>query len=251
MLARPESWIALLLLAALLASWQWRNRSGRGYILACLGFILTVGVLPLGEVLMRPLETMFPADPAASAPAGIIILGGAEDGNALSTNGQPGVNEAGERFLAGMALARKYPEALLIFTGGSGQLLYEKALGPDIARRIFEGGGIDAARTLLEGNSRNTAENAAYTLDLISDLEGPWLLVTSAFHMPRAVGTFCAAGWRDIIPYPVDFRGMGELELGWDLGVRLVTLNTAAKEWIGILAYRATGRMESLSPSAC
>lgn len=251
MLARPESWIVLLLVAALFASRRSIKRSGRGYLFACIGFILAVGILPLGELLMRPLETRFPADPTPSAPAGIIILGGAEDGDAMSTNGLPGVNEAGERFLAGMALARKYPDALLVFTGGSGQILGERVGGADIARKIFEDGGIDATRTLLEGYSRNTAENAAYTLELIDDREGPWLLVTSAFHIPRAVGTFCAAGWRDIIPYPVDFRGMGRLELRWNLGNRLVALNTGAKEWIGILAYRVTGRMDNLSFSAC
>jgi uncharacterized SAM-binding protein YcdF (DUF218 family) len=105
---------------------------------------------------------------------------------------------------------------------------------------------------LLENRSRNTAENAANTRVLVSyDITGPWLLVTSAFHMPRAVGTFCAAGWRNIIPYPVDYRGIGSLEIGWDLGGRLSVLNIAVKEWIGLTAYRITGRSTQLFADAC
>ena len=249
--ARPESWIVLLLLAALLASRQSSDRVGRRYVKACLGFILAIGILPVGELLMRPLETRFPADPVASAPAGIIILGGAEDGTGMRTTGLPGVNEAGERFLVGMALARAYPEAQLIFTGGSGQVLSEGMPGAEIAARIFASGGIEVDRVLLESQSRNTAENAAYSLDLVGERAGPWILVTSAFHMPRAVGSFCAAGWRNIVPYPVDFRGVDDVDLAWDLGAGLTDLNIGVKEWIGIFAYRVTGRMESFWPSAC
>lgn len=95
------------------------------------------------------------------------------------------------------------------------------------------------------------AENAARSLELVGRRAGPWVLVISAFHMPRAVGTFCAAGWRNIIPYPVDFRGAGQLELGWDLGGGLSKLNMGLKEWIGLVAYRVTGRMDSLWPRAC
>ena len=250
-LARPESWIVILLMAALFTSRRSTNCAGRGFMTAGLVFILSVGALPIGALLMHPLETKFPADPDVLGPSGIIILGGGEDGTGMRETGHPGVNEAGERFLAGMALARVYPEATLIFTGGSAQILGEGMSGAEIARRIFADGGIDEARVRLEDQSRNTAENAAYSLDLIGDGAGPWILVTSAFHMPRAVGSFCAAGWRNIIPYPVDFRGLGDLDLRWDLGGGLTDLNTGLKEWIGIVAYRVTSRMDSLWPQGC
>lgn len=250
-LARPESWIVFLLMAALFASRNSKNRAGRGFTTTGLVFILCVGALPIGPLLMHPLETMFPADPAVLAPSGIIILGGGEDGTGMQQTGLPGVNEAGERFLAGMALARVYPEATVIFTGGSPAVLNRGMAGAEIARRIFAAGGINEARTRLEGQSRNTAENAAYSLDLVGDASGPWILVTSAFHMPRAVGSFCAAGWRNIIPYPVDFRGVGNIELSWDLGGGLSSLNTGVKEWIGLVAYRMTGRVDNLWPASC
>lgn len=250
-LARPESWIVILLIAAVFASRTSRKRAGRGFTKASLLLIVGIGTLPIGELLMRPLEMKFPADPFLRAPSGIIILGGGEDGSAMRATGLPGVNEAGERFLAGMALAREYPDAKVLFTGGSGHILDERISGAELAARIFSGGEIDDARVLLEGKSRNTAENAAYSLNLVSDPMGPWILVTSAFHMPRAVGSFCAAGWRDLVPYPVDFRGVGDLGLRWDLGGRLTQLNIGLKEWFGLLAYRVTGRTMSVWPALC
>ncbi|GGC23533.1 hypothetical protein GCM10011363_45020 [Marivita lacus] len=248
----PESWLVVLLLLALLASRADNRIWGRRFLLAALVFTLVIGTLPLGALLLRPLETQFQPNPAVSDPAGILILGGGEDGSAMLATGLAGVNEAGDRFLAGIALARTYPEAGVVFTGGSGKLLGHGVPGADLAEQILAEAGVNSDRILLENRSRNTAENAANTRVLVSDdITGPWLLVTSAFHMPRAVGTFCAAGWRNIIPYPVDYRGIGSLEIGWDLGGRLSVLNIAVKEWIGLMAYRVTGRSTQLFVAAC
>jgi uncharacterized SAM-binding protein YcdF (DUF218 family) len=251
-LARPESWLFLLLSAAAFALWRERLRSARRLLLAGLSLILAIGLLPLDEALLRPLETRFPADPTTEAPRAIIVLGGGEDGRAMRASGLPEVNDAGDRFLAGLALARRYPDAQLIFTGGSAAIFGARVSGAEVAERIFADGGIAPERILLEGASRNTAENAAQTLALVGDPgEGPWLLVTSAFHMPRAMGAFCRAGWRGIVAYPVDYRGLGGSEVGWDLAERLRTLNIAVKEWIGLVAYRVTGRTGALIPGSC
>ncbi|WP_246003899.1 YdcF family protein [Histidinibacterium lentulum] len=250
-LARPESWIVLLLVAALLAFRRNRPRLGQRTLLTSLLLLLGIGILPLGELLIRPLEQRFPARPEVVDPAGIIILGGAEDARTTEATGLPEVNEAGDRFLAGLALARAHPGARLIFTGGSGSLLDQGVSGADAAERLFAEAGVAPERVLLEGASRNTAENAALTRELVGAAEGPWVLVTSAFHMPRSVATFCAAGWRDVVPYPVDYRGAGNLPFGWDLAERLRTLNTVVKEWIGLVAYRLTGRTEALVPDGC
>ena len=82
--------------------------------------------------------------------------------------------------------------------------------------------------------------------------KGPWILVTSAFHMPRALGTFCAAGWRNLVPYPTDYRGDKIREqIGWNLGANLTVLNIGVKEWVGLLAYRFTGQTETFFPEGC
>lgn len=250
-LARPESWPVVLLVLALVALVRGRVRLGRRLVLSTLVLILAIGVLPLGGLLLRPLEQRFPAAPEVAAPAGIIVLGGAEDARATARTELVEVNDAAERFLAGIALARLHPEARLIFTGGSGSLLDQGVSGADVAERLFAEAGVDPARVELERASRNTAENAALTLEMIGQGdEGPWILVTSAFHMPRSVAVFCAAGWRGIVPWPVDYSAAGG-GIGWSLAERLRTLNTGVKEWIGLGAYRATGRSDALFSDGC
>jgi len=250
LLARPETWLLLPLLLAARALARGRLRRGTIWLWSGMGLLLAFGLLPLGELLLRPLEARFPVRPTLTAPAGIILLGGAEDARRSGVSGLAEVNDAAERFMAAVALAREYPDARLVFTGGSGALFGAVPSSAAVAARIFAEAGIPDARVLLEGEARNTAENARLTRELLGpETTGPWLLVTSAFHMPRAMGAFCAAGWRGVVPYPVDFRGGGEL--GWDLGERLRTLNLAVKEWVGLLAYRLTGRSARLLPSTC
>ena len=165
--------------------------------------------------------------------------------------GLASVNAAGDRFVAGMALARAHPEAMLVFTGGSAAVFRDTRSGAAVAEVIFLEGGISADRIRLEGISRNTAENAALTAELLAKepgARGPIVLVTSAFHMPRAIGAFCAQGFENIIPYPVDFRGETRFALRWDLAGGVERLNFAVKEWAGLLVYKVTGRIESVLP---
>ena len=69
--------------------------------------------------------------------------------------------------------------------------------------------GLAAGRVIYEERSRNTSENAEFSLAIARPQPGEtWLLITSAFHMSRAVGSFRRAGW-NVVPYPVDFRPMG------------------------------------------
>ncbi len=116
------------------------------------------------------------------------------------------------------------------------------ASGADIARDILLGAGLDKGRLILEGASRNTAENAAMSLELAPDNQnGEWLLVTSAFHMRRAVASFCAAGWRNIVPWPTDYRTGGFADrIGWNFALNLNDLNIGVREWIGLAAYSLT-----------
>ena len=74
---------------------------------------------------------------------------------------------------------------------------------------------------------------------LIKPADGErWVLVTSAFHMPRAMASFRRAGWRGITPYPVDFRSAAfRDQISWDLTEHLRELNIAVKEYLGLAAY--------------
>lgn len=246
-----ESWLLALALAAFWAglrrrAWLQHHTSG-GLVLA----VLALGLFPFGDALLRPLETGFPAFELTAADPGeidgIIVLGGSEDVPASRQSAQPELGESAERYLAALALARRRPEARLLFTGGGGRL---RDVGggavaeADIARRIFADHGIAPHRLLFENRSRNTTENARLGYALAAPKTGEqWVLITSAFHMPRAVSSFAAAGWPGIIPYPVDFRTRAFSDgLGWNFQRNLGLINVALREWVGRAAYAAVGR---------
>ncbi|ACM03428.1 YdcF family protein [Cereibacter sphaeroides] len=243
-LVRPETLLVLAVAAGLAALVLRRLRLAAALLLSsCLAF-LAVGALPLSYLALSSLERVWPADPPVGEVAGIILLGGSEDAAAARKWRRPAVTEAGDRYLATIALARRFPEARVLFTGGSGRLFGAEIPEARIAREILVSAGVDPARLILEGQSRNTAENAHFAKALVANQgQGSWLLVTSAFHMPRAVETFCAAGWQDLVPWPTDYRTASLRDgIGWDLARNLDLLNVAVREWIGILAYRVTGR---------
>lgn len=246
-LLRPDTWIILGLAVTCLGLWRGRRRLAAGAAGVTLLWTLALAILPLGDLAIRPLERAYRANPPLGPVAGIVILGGGEEGSASAAWGRPELGEGGDRFTATLALARRHPDARIVFSGGSG-LLRDVAgggmAGADVARAFFAEQGLTGDRVLYEDRSRNTAENARFTRHLIDPQPGEvWLLVTSAYHMPRAMESFRAAGWPGIVAYPVDFRSRAFARgVGWDMAENLRTLNVAVREWVGIAAYRLTGR---------
>jgi uncharacterized SAM-binding protein YcdF (DUF218 family) len=246
-LVEPGTWIVLGAAFICLALVRGRDRAVRIGAAATFAFVAIMSVFPVGELLLRPLEAQFPVNPPLARVDGIIILGGAEDALKSALWGQPQMNEAAERYTETLALARRFPNARILFTGGSGDL---KDLGgvdqseAAAAGRFFDEQGLDPARLVFERAARNTAENARLSLELVEP--GPtetWVLVTSAFHLPRAVRSFKQAGWPNIVPFPVDFRSGGIADdIGWDLAGNLSLTKIALKEYLGLLVYRLTGR---------
>lgn len=207
---------------------------------------------PLPEFAVRSLENRFPVPQAAAeAVAGIIVLGGASgDGAVAAARGQPLLNGAAERLTTGMALHRRMPDKPFVVSGFSGRLNPRGWSEPEITARLFEEQGIDPARVRFEGASRNTAENARLTAALLGEGQAlPWLLVTSASHMPRAVASFRAAGL-EVLPYPVDFR-TEPAQLAWprEPSASLDLAGIALHEWLGLVAYYLAGHSAELFPA--
>lgn len=227
-----------------------RRAGSRCLGVAALSFA-ALTVLPIGDGLIRPLENRFPVPRPPAAVDGIIVLGGAVDPRLSLDRGQPAVNQAADRLIALPALARRYPGAKLVFTGGSGSLAEPDGREAPVARTLLvETLGLPADRLLFEGESRNTAENAVLSRRLAAPRAGEtWLLVTSAAHMPRAVGVFRAAGW-PVLAYPVDFRSRTDGPfLRFDLRTGLDLVTEAAKEWAGLVVYWLSGRSATLFPA--
>ncbi len=211
------------------------------------GAILGLGFFPVGDVLIRPFEKEFSIQRNLTDVDGIIVLGGGEDVAASHRAGQPQFNEAADRYIAALALARDFPDARLIFAGGSGRLrdmVGAKVSEAEVARQFFEEQGVAPERLLFEDQSSNTAENARLSR-VLADPQGreKWVLVTSAFHLPRAMNSFSRAGWENIVPYPVDFRTRDLSDgMGWNFQRNLGLTNIALREWVGRAAYSVTGR---------
>jgi uncharacterized SAM-binding protein YcdF (DUF218 family) len=227
-------------------------RTGRA-ITAFSIIALAIALLtPLGALLLRPLEERFPS-PSTEAlnPTGIIVLGGALDEARSEARGQNILTGDGGRLTAGLELARRYPDARLVFTGGAANWFGEEPAEAVGVRNLWLALGAPERQLSFETRSRNTWENALFTRDLLQP--GPdetWLLVTSAWHMPRAVGIFRRVGF-NVTPYPSAYRTFGDRRDWFVAGMpeKVAMLDFAVREYIGLLAYRLTGKTGELFPS--
>ena len=223
---------------------------GRRLVVAAMLLLAVLGLTPLGSLMLSPLESRFPKwDPARGAPDGIIVLGGPVDPDLSIMYGMPVTVAGADRLILAAALARRYPNARIVFTGGSANLISTDAREADVAADILLSLGVAKERLTLERESRNTYENAVFSKAMVAPKPGErWLLVTSAFHMPRSVGLFRKAGF-PVEPYPVDWRVGRVLDVD---GVSLLGLrraDIAVREWVGLVAYRLRGRIDDLFPA--
>lgn len=236
----PLSWVALLMLAGL----PQRSAPYRRALLAFAWILLVaLGWEPLPDALLRQLESRYPeVAPAADLRGfrGVVVLGGALEPSYLAqAHTTPVLNEAAERMTQAVALARRYPHLQIVFTGGEGDLLAQGPTEAARASQFFQNQGLETARVRLEDASRNTRENAEMGAQLVgAEKREPWLLLTSAWHMPRAYAAFKQAGW-NVQAYPVDFRtGSSTPWSRYSLGQSLRKWHLALHEHVGLLAYR-------------
>ncbi len=225
---------------------------GRKLVVGSVLLLAICGFSPLGNWLLYPLETRFPAwDNTRGAPDGILVLGGSLDPDISAAHGTPVVRSAPDRLIAAAALAHRYPSARIVFTGGSASLISNDAREADFAGAIFESLGISRSRLMMDRRSRNTQENAAFSKALIAPPPGErWLLVTSAYHMPRSIGIFRKIGF-SVEPYPVDWRVGGRSDLSTfsaNSNDGLGRVDIAVREWIGLAAYWMTGKTSACFP---
>lgn len=250
--AQPVNFMGLLIVLSLVAQvTRWR-RTGIGLTSAALLVFGLAAWSSLGALMLHPLEDRFSRPVEAPAHVdGIIVLGGGFEGAINRARGGYELNSGGDRFVETAILARRYPAARVVISGGSGSLVLEGEADADTAPRLLEALGVAPERMLLENRSRNTVENARFTRQLVAP--GPdetWLLVTSAFHMPRSVGLFRREGF-SVVPWPVDYRTTGLETAGIAQDNQIDTLQAtslAIREWIGLLAYRLTGRIDVVLP---
>ena len=235
---------------ALMAT-RWR-RAGARIGLASLVLLLALAVLPVGTLLANKLENRFPPwDASRGAPTGIVILGGAIDPYLSADRGELNIGGPAARVIAIAKLARQFPQARIVYSGGNGWLVSRGGAEADFLYPILDDFGVPRTRVELESRSRNTAENATFSKEIVHPKPGErWLLVTSAMHMPRAIGCFRRAGF-PVEAYPVDWMTPTHPKFGVSLSPvdGLEGLNNAVHEWEGLLAYWLTGRTSAFLPA--
>ncbi len=248
----PSMLLLILAGLGLVLVYRHRRRAGLACLTVALGVLALIAVLPVGDAMLAPLENRFPE--VTTLPpqiAGIIVLGGAIETDLSAARGIPSLNAAAERMTALAYLARQYPDAKLAFTGGNGELIHAPMTEADVVRQLFTELGVDQSRIVYESRSRTTYENAVLLKAKLAPQPGQlWLLVTSAWHMPRSVALFRRAGWT-VLPYPVGYKTAPGLmtEIRGSLPERLGTVDLATHEWAGLLAYWLLGRTSALFPT--
>lgn len=242
-ITQPVFWLALWWGGALLVLSRWR----RAAVVMLWSGLLALGLLgfeAVPDALLRTLEGRYPVPNAQSIPShvGVIVLGGATGHPGVyQAHGQVPLGDAAERMTVPVALMRQYPNLELVFSGGEGRLLTTGVSEAELAKAFYEEQGLDMARVKLESGSRNTRENARQVAALLGErCKQPWLLVTSAWHMPRSMAEFESVGC-NVTAYPVDFRTAATTPpTEYSLAHSLLRWQTALHEWLGLLVYSLT-----------
>ena len=242
--ARPGNLLLILLVIGAVASWIRHGTDGRVWLTTLAAILVLITLLPIHSWIAHPLEDRFlPPDPLPEQIDGILVLGGVTQNSIAEQRRVLAISESAERIMVPVQLAFRYPDARLVITG--------RGEDDQSLTDWFSAIGLDLDRIEFETEARNTFENALFGQQLINpDPDDTWLLVTSASHMPRAVGVFRKVGWT-VIPYPVDYRSVeGEpLVDRLDVAGNLVRIGEPLKEWIGLVVYYAMDRTDELFPA--
>ena len=241
----------LILTVGLIGLWTRFRRSALAALSAGAGIYILFGLVPIGTLALRPLENAWRRPETLTAPAGIIVLGGAIDGARSQDRGIVQFNLAGSRLTEGAMLAVRFPQSKLVFSGGNGDLMGDLSPEARMAQTFYRGLGLTESQLVFEDRSRNTFENAVLSAELLKSMpESRWILVTSAFHMPRAMGVFQKAGF-NVIPWPSDYRTLREDD--WRPTFQPLEefskLQAALHEYVGLAAYRLNGYSDTLFPT--
>jgi uncharacterized SAM-binding protein YcdF (DUF218 family) len=243
-LAAPSHWLGLFVLAIGICLLLRRPRAAGIFSFLAVLMLVLAGTSLLNGPMVRALENRYPRPDWPAHVDGVLVLGSGFDVNILRRRHAPQANEGVNRLVAAMAVAHHYPEARVVFTGGSAVLIGAENAESATARYVFGELGLESRRLVLEPKARNTYENILFAKELVKPKPGEvWLLDTAAIHMPRAMAVARKLDW-SMVAWPSDFitapddRGIDIFNVSGNLALT----DYAVHEWIGILAYRLSGK---------
>ena len=220
-----------------------------------IGLSLLLAVIPsffpLTQWLASTLETRVTVpNPLPESVDGILVLGGSVDWGVSQAWEQLSTNGTGERLMAANALAERYPEAKLVFTGIFKQIIPQEFLATSTDSALFTGPEYAGREIIFIGEARSTYEEALLSIEQLEPRpDERWMIVTSAWHMPRALETFRTQGW-SLLPYPADHKSLSKVRLSPSLDImgNLDDLDEMVREWGALIIYNRTGRTERFLP---
>ncbi len=215
---------------------------------------LLITVVPVGAMLSQTLETRFEKpDLDITEFVGAVTLAGSLDPYSYLKRGEMHVGASADRIFTMLSFANKFPEKPVLFTGGDGNLTERGFSEAAVLEEWLNDSALLTSNMYFEKASRNTHENAVKSMEMVyrdwpALAQKPWVLITSAHHMPRAVGAFRQAGW-NVVPYPVDRFTRDTLHLAsLNVSGGIKGLGRALREWVGLTAYYWTGRTDAWFP---
>ena len=248
MILNPFNLIFWLLMIGALAMAVGYRTAGRRIVYALAIYLIAILLPPSDVWTLQPLENRFARGALPDHVDGVLVLDGGADAAIIASRGAFAWEPAPLRLIAGAKLLHRFPGARLIYTGGSPERPEDTNA---VTRIILEDLGIAPAQVMVENKARNTWENLVLSKELVQPKEGEnWVLVTSALHMPRAMGVARHIGWT-MIPWPSDYLTRKDYAfLGWYRAMedRLRGLSAGLHEWAGLIAYRIAGRIDTLFP---
>ena len=243
--------LALSCVGVVLLWTRWR-RTGRMLLTTCIVVGLAVSVLPIGTMLIAGLEDRFASpDRLEGRVDGIVVIGGMISPIVTESRDQVALTDGAERLIEFAELSRRFPDARLLYSGGPYSLRRPDLREAHIARHVLDKMAIDTSRIMFEDESRTIFESARQSTIMAQPTpQERWIVIETAYQMPRAIGAFRKAGW-NVVAYPVDYRAPGRIvpALYPDFVGGLQTLNDGVREWYALITYRLFGRSNALFPA--
>ncbi|MBL7005418.1 MAG: YdcF family protein [Gammaproteobacteria bacterium] len=250
----PDNLIIISLLLVVILFLVKKDKIAKKALYSLSFLVIFIAVFPVGSWLLYPLETHFNAKPKLPEQVdGIILLGGSINTSTSNAWNKPQTNEFAGRIFEFVSLMHLYPNAKAVFSGGQASLINQYPSEAFFAEQLLNKMGIKENKVIYENKARNTNENVKLMKQLLTPAKNEtWVVITTAWHLPRSLGIFCKQGW-SVIPYPADFHSNPDELLTPTLGLprHLSQLNNAVREWIGLLAYYITGKTTELLPLQC
>jgi uncharacterized SAM-binding protein YcdF (DUF218 family) len=242
----PAAWLVALLALGVALLFFRNERShkwGRRVCVLTLFLFAFLSWRSIPDTLISKLEGAHEVPTDISKFHGVVVLGGAFSSGRARGTILPALSCSAERMTEAVPLMKENPHLQLLFAGGDARLVGASEPESDNARNFFERMEVDASRVRFESKSRNTFENAMNAFEVAgADNTKPWLLLTSAWHMPRALATFQKAGW-NVTPYPVDHYAPNEINpFDFSVSGGLESWQLLIREVVGGLIYKLLGR---------